>query len=342
MKFMQCLARWKGKMHRFNVNKLGDTPYQIYSEENDDWSEFKKIPQNPEYKQAIVENSTLMSAHRRDFSKINKILIIGFPHSGTTVLRAKMGDAKNAIELTNETDFVDSVMSTNLIDEKIIAKTTDISKSALIRGEFNDKGIVIPPENNRLYHDYHVVAIVKNPYEIFGSLSRRFGSQYVNMFDTKDEELKMRINQAGFGESHCETHSFSTFETFAKFWLKYRDGSEPRYNCIKYEEMFKDNFSCLKNLFSKIGLDYDDKIFEKRQNYYGLQSIPAGESKRIEEFYKKHDAQPPDNDNTVRRSWQIHQEFKAMTKPESYKDISSELLERIKNSDLVKKLGYEL
>ena len=51
---------------------------------------------------------------------------------------------------------------------------------------------------------------------------------------------------------------------------------------------------------------------------------------------------PPDSDNSIHRTWQIYQSFKPMTKPESYKDISQELLERINNSKTIKRLGYTL
>ena len=338
IKLMQCLGRWKNKMYRFSTNKLGDTPYQIYQDGIDEWSEIKSIPQNPNYEQSLVDNTTCLSLYRRPVSDINKILIIGFPHSGTTVLRAKMGDCENSIELTNETDYVDAVMATNIPHQSIIAKTTNTVGNRAIKEFFKPDGLA--PENISLYHDYHIVAIIKNPYEIFGSISRRFGAQYINNFDSQDKEIKMRVNQAGFSREHSAIHSLSTFERFAQFWLKYRDGSEPRYHCIKYEELFDNNFSCLKNLFSKIGLEYEENIFKEKQGHYALQDIPISKAKAIEEFYIKNNAQPPDSDNSVRRTWQINQKFQSMTKPESYKDISSELLERLKNSEIVKELGY--
>ena len=218
-----------------------------------------------------------------------------------------MGDCENSIELTNETDFVDAVMSTNIIDQKIIAKTTNIPNTISTKSGFFDK----------LYHDYHIIAIIKNPYEIFGSLSRRFGGQYINSFDSRDREIKMRVHQAGFSGDHCNIHSLSTFETFSKFWLKHRDGSDPRYHCIKYEDMFDSNFSCLKRLFSKIKLNYKDDIFSDRKNYYSLQNIHSSEYKKIEKFYIDNNAEPPDSQNNVFRSWQIHKPFVRMSKPES-------------------------
>jgi hypothetical protein len=338
MEFMQCLGRWKNKIHRFNINRLGDTPYQIYDDKSESWSEIKSIPQNPNYEQSLVDNTTCLNLHRRPVSDINKILIIGFPHSGTTVLRAKMGDCENSIELTNETDYVDAVLATNIPDQRIIAKTTNVPKNKAIKHAFDPH--CLAPENNPLYHDYHIVSIIKNPYEIFGSLSRRFGGQYLNSFDSNDKEIKMRVNQAGFSQGHCAIHSLSTFEKFARFWLKYRNGSEPRYHCIKYEEIFDNNFSCLKNLFSKIGLNYNENTFKERQGYYSLQDISMSKAKDIQEFYKHHKAQPPDSDNSVHRSWQIHQQFKPMSNSNSYKDISQELLERINNLKIIKKLGY--
>jgi len=114
----------------------------------------------------------------------------------------------------------------------------------------------------------------------------------------------------------------------------------PDITSIKYEELFDNNFSCLKNLFSKIGLEYKENIFKEKQGHYALQDIPISQAKTIEKFYIENNARPPDSDNSVHRTWQINQKFQPMTKPESYKDISSELLERLKNSEIVKELGY--
>ena len=63
--------------------------------------------------------------------------------------------------------------------------------------------------------------------------------------------------------------------------MKYRDGKEERYNCIKYEEIFDDDFKILKNLFKKIGLKFKNSLFKKRAGYYSLQSVPILESKNI-------------------------------------------------------------
>lgn len=316
---MQCVGRWKNKVHRFAINRLGDTPYQVYQDETDEWSEIKLIPQNHYYPQSPVKNTTGFSLYKRPVSDINKILIIGFPHSGTTVLRAKMGDCENSIELTTESDYVDAVMATNIPDQSIIAKTTNIVTNRAIKQFFEPDGLA--PEDNTFYHDYHIVSIIKNPYEIFGSISRRFEGEKLNNIDTK-------------------VHGFSTFERFAQFWLKYRDGSEPRYHCIKYEELFDNNFSCLKNLFSKIGLEYKENIFKEKQGHYALQDVSMLQAKNIEESYIKNDKRPLDSDNSVYRAWQVNQKFQPMTKPESYKDIPSELLQRIKDSETVKELGY--
>lgn len=104
--------------------------------------------------------------------------------------------------------------------------------------------------------------------------------------------------------------------------------------------MFEDNFKCLKNLFSKIGLKHEEDVFENRKNYYSFEDISFAESKKICNFFNKNDAQPFDREHEIFRAWQIHQKFEPMTNPESYKDISLELLQRIKNSEIVKQLGY--
>jgi len=300
----ECTIRIGSALYNYTINVKGPSPRRKLLT-CDKWGEYEFI----ESKKASGPSDG------------NKILILGFPHCGTSILRAKMGDCLSAMETTNETDYICRGLALNHPDHKIIIKSTDIETSPLIRGEINEENFLIPPHNNKIYHDYHSVLIIKNPYEVFGSLSRRFGASHVCNSDSI-------------------IHGFHTYEKFAKVWLKYRDGNEPRYNCIKYEEMFENDFKCLKNLFSKIGLKYEKNVFENRKNYYSLQRISPTESEDIHKFFKEKNKQPFDHQNEVYRTWQLHQKFKSFSDPDSHKDIEPVLLQRIKDSNIVKELGY--
>ena len=70
--------------------------------------------------------------------------------------------------------------------------------------------------------------MIKNPYQIFGSISKRFGGKI----------------------PEDKTFSFEYYEKFANLWLKYHRENEEQVTCIKYEDMFKNDFEILKNLLT--------------------------------------------------------------------------------------------
>lgn len=332
----ECHVRIGSRMYKYIIGVKGASPRREYIQSPDGQdvylSDLVELVKSENTHKLLNMESLKWSYKSVDFQNRNKILILGFPHCGTTVLRTKMGDCLNAMEVTREIDFVCKCLSENHPEYKIIVKSADTVTSPITLGEYNDdfdclkidKNIPsVPPSNNKFYHDYHSILIIKNPYEVFGSISRRaINNESVADLDESNE------------------HSFEAYEKYAKVWLKYRESDEERYNCIKYEEMFEDNFKCLKNLFSKIGLKYEEDIFENRKNYYSVEDVSFAESRKICNFFDRHDAQPFDHEHETFRAWQIHQKFEPMTNPESYKDIPSELLQRIKDSEIVKELGY--
>jgi hypothetical protein len=90
--------------------------------------------------------------------------------------------------------------------------------------------------------------------------------------------------------------------------------------------MFDNNFQTLKNIFDKIGLQYDDNIFETKTKEY-----KHNDCEYIDDYDKK------DLQNGEYRMWQINQPFKNMNTHIILPDDFSELLA---NSPSVQKLGY--
>jgi hypothetical protein len=89
---------------------------------------------------------------------MNKIVVMGFPHSGTTILRKLIGNSPEVYDVQLETLHIPNV---NIKEENIVIKftTTDI--------------------DDRLgnYTDFKVVTIIKSPFDVFGSTNRRFDGQ---------------------------------------------------------------------------------------------------------------------------------------------------------------------
>jgi hypothetical protein len=90
--------------------------------------------------------------------------------------------------------------------------------------------------------------------------------------------------------------------------------------------MFDNNFQTLKNIFYKIGLQYDDSIFETKTKEY-----KHNDCEYIDDYDKK------DLQDGEYRMWQINQPFKNMNADIILPDDFSELLA---NSSSIKKLGY--
>jgi len=243
---------------------------------------------------------------------INKIMILGFPHSGTTILRAKMGDCQNAMEVTNEIFYIDPVLAANHKDLKVIGKSVTPTLQPCYRGSFNEKNIQTPYGDDKFCFDVNTVLLIKNPYQIFSSINKRFGG-------TIPED---------------KTFSFDYYEKFARLWLKYRNENEKRVTSLKYEEMFNNDFKVLRNLFNKLGLVYDADIFTGKKFDYSVEG--AWLAGRADEYP---DADPEKSPIYYRIN-QMNREFKDMSNPEAYKNIHPETLDKINNSQIVKELGY--
>lgn len=242
---------------------------------------------------------------------INKIMILGFPHSGTTVLRAKMGDCRNAMELLTEFNRIDSIFAGNHRSLKVIGKTVTPTKHPLYKSNFNDRNIIVPYLNNKYCFDYKCVLMIKNPYQIFGSISKRFGGKI----------------------PEDKTFSFEYYEKFANLWLKYHRKNEEQVTCIKYEDMFKNDFEILKNLFNKLGLDYSNEIFTRKKSDYSIEGTAPGQASKLKNA-------DPQQHPIFYRINQMNGEFKDMSNPQAHKNIHPEILDKINKSEIVKELGY--
>ena len=90
--------------------------------------------------------------------------------------------------------------------------------------------------------------------------------------------------------------------------------------------MFDNNYQKLKEIFEKIGLEYDDTIFETRTKEY-----KHNDCEYIDDYNKK------DLQDGSYRMWQINQPFKNMNGEVNLPDEFSDMLEK---SNFVKLLGY--
>lgn len=87
---------------------------------------------------------------------MNKIIIFGFPHCGTSIFKSILGHCKEIKEIYHEVKE---------IPDKIVSKK---HKYTLCKWPF-----VIPFKHEK-YKDYAKIMIIRNPVYVFSSLNRRF------------------------------------------------------------------------------------------------------------------------------------------------------------------------
>jgi len=157
--------------------------------------------------------------------KKNIILIFGFPHSGTTILRKIIGRCEDIYEYKHETWKITDEMKINEKKEKNI----------LIKWPFAANEFFEDDE----YKDVKKVFIIRNPYYIFSSLNTRLNSN--------------------LGIGHTVDYYYGTIKRYTNL-IK-----EPRHDiyCIKYEDLFKNNYQEIKNIINYLGLRYSSLIFEQ-------------------------------------------------------------------------------
>jgi hypothetical protein len=231
---------------------------------------------------------------------VKKILVTGFPHSGTTVLRAKIGECKNTYDCNYECVDPPNFYPTMPYDFYVW-------KHPFLDVPFRNHTFAIKPESK--YADTIVIPIIRNPWNIFSSLHKR---------GTQSGEFSIYDSRQGHSLPWYENTCEVIFDAFQK---NYKDVYP-----IKYEEMFDNNFEKLRNIFDSIGLEYDDDIFEKRTKEFS-----HGDAKYVEDYNKngKYDG--------GLRAWQINQPFKNMNSDIILPDDFSQMLA---NSPSIQKLGY--
>lgn len=163
---------------------------------------------------------------------MKKILITGFSHSGTTILRAIMGNIEEVHEV---------------IDETLIIPNNEIQNA-----EKNNKKCILikyPRITSCLpidkYKDFEIIFLIRNPYYVYSSINKR-----------KIDNNKL--------------HSINNYVKTCELFLEYSNNPNKYQNIhtIKYEEIFENNFEKLKDIFNKIDISYDESIFNNNNRYH--------------------------------------------------------------------------
>jgi hypothetical protein len=161
---------------------------------------------------------------------MKKILIFGFPHSGTTILRTILGHIPKIYTVLEETPSVDHLL------DQINSKEYEyvLFKNPVMRREYFQKN----------YHEINKIFIIRNPLFTISSYNARYKKKSNDQFKKNVVDCYLEMAQS---------------------YLYYQDKKIPNLHFIKYEDIFENNFLTLKDILNKIGLKFTDNIFNNKE-----------------------------------------------------------------------------
>jgi hypothetical protein len=166
---------------------------------------------------------------------MKKIIIFGFSHCGTTILRTIIGHIEEIYEIKKEND---------VITNNDINIATKLNKKYVLCKSPQAKDIFF----NSRYNDYIKIFIIRNPLWVYSSLNRRTSYNI------------------------SEYHNFKKFEYSSFKFYQYMNNPKKNYYLIKYEDLFINNYQNIRNILNNIGLSYNDNIFDNSL-YYDLNEL---------------------------------------------------------------------
>jgi len=240
-----------------------------------------------------------------------KILITGYPFSGTTIIKSKFGECNNVYEIVDEGFEIRQHHIGWSGDKEFV-----LIKTPVMPLEIRVHGVHFLTTNHptSIYKDYSVVFIQRNPWNVFSSTIKAGFDPFANITNHHQVEYHFTINEY-----------FVSVERF----LEARNGNFENIYTIKYEDLFIDNYSNIKNIMNSIGLNYNENIFDtKTKNYQFKTYLDVNSVNEKPETY--------DLDKV--RTWQINQPFQNMNTKDI--NIPDELDRLLRESPLVRQLGY--
>jgi hypothetical protein len=228
---------------------------------------------------------------------MNKIIIFGFSHNGTSILKSIIGHIDNVYVIFNETKY---------ITEEHINKAKKNNKDTIII-KVTQHHISENFFDDIEYKDYIKYFIIRNPAYVFSSINRR--SNY-NVW---------------------ESHSLEKYTNIAKKFVELQN--DYRLNksifLIRYEDLFINNYQNLTNIIKNTKfLNFNDKIYnnELYKNYIN-DDVDIPDTQPIDET---------DGENHKKfRAFQINQKFENMNNINKI-DLTKEQIEFIKNDSYIK------
>lgn len=240
-----------------------------------------------------------------------KILITGFPHTGTSILKSKMGECSNVFEWPFESPIVNADIVNAAGEKEFI-----LVKYPILPIEIRANHL-LHVISNTIYKDYIIVFVIRNPWNVYTSIIKSGCNP---------------LNGLPPNSNNSDYHSkWEEYEVAAKYFLDSKNKElYPNLYSIKYEDFFTNNYEKLRKLFDNVGLKYSEEIFYNRsKDYIHWQGKNYNQIDKENVSYEK--------DRFEYRTWQINQPFQNMN---GEVDISEELNQILSDSKIIMELGY--
>lgn len=207
---------------------------------------------------------------------MNRIIIYGFSHNGTSILKSIIGHIDNVYEVINEN---------SIINQEIINKAKKCKNKDTILIKSPHSKLHHDFFNDIQYNDYIKIFIIRNPVYVFSSLNKR--SNY-NIWDSHSIEKYIEIVEKYIELQNDNRLNKSIF-------------------LIKYEDLFTNNYQNLTNIIKKIKfLNFNEKIYNNK-NYKNYVHEKYTTIPQI-----KPPCQLTGKNHVDYRTFQINQDFKNM------------------------------
>ncbi|HMF85750.1 MAG TPA: hypothetical protein VK598_05305 [Nitrospiraceae bacterium] len=161
--------------------------------------------------------------------RMTRILVSGFPHTGTTIVRKVIGNHPSVYEVCRECSRVPEEAVRNGSGQK--------ATHIVFKQPIYARGIGVNDLRNFQAFAEKLVLIIRNPFDTMGSIYRRFG---------------------GTSAIEASGHDLAAYLRYCEFFREIR-GCRNVVHLI-YEELFAPPMRDWERLFGEVGLAWDERV----------------------------------------------------------------------------------
>jgi len=230
---------------------------------------------------------------------MQRIIVSGFPHSGTTILRKLIGNHPAVYDY--------SVKERRIYNDEFI-QTLPISPShthIVIKTPF-----YVPPTDPTIKYVY----IIKNPLDVFGSLKLRFDPP-IDAFGTLED----------IQQTDEKKISWKKWLVYAKQFIQFQQNTPKNVFIVEYKSLFPNKYAKIKEMIAWLNLKWDPCIIETDNKQTIMHGAAAMQ------------CEPTRNHHTDFRNWQNNQKFTDMS-GKSRQSLSARAINIIQRHYLFKEL----